>query len=90
MFCYEKQAHSFLASFQRYRLLRVESKWFVLLSSYTHQCLIRFKFINELYFVAKRTKQLCMQPWGVLKKFYTGRLRPEVQPLNLSYTVEPR
>ena len=41
-FCSEKQAHSFLASFQRYNLRLIESKWFVLLSSYTYQCLIRF------------------------------------------------
>ena len=26
-------------------------------------------------------------PGGYLTKFYTGRLRPEVQPLTLSYTI---
>ena len=26
-------------------------------------------------------------PGGYLKKFYTGRLRPEVLPLTLSYTI---
>ena len=30
-------------------------------SSYTYQCLIRFKFVTEIYFVAQRTKQLCMK-----------------------------
>jgi len=25
--------------------------------------------------------------WGYSKTFYTGRLRPEVQPLTLSYTI---
>ena len=52
---------SSLASFQRYILRRVESKWFVLLSSYTYQGLIRFKFVTEMPFVAQSTKQVCIQ-----------------------------
>ena len=28
---------------------------------YSYQCLTRFKFITEIYFVAQQTKQLCMQ-----------------------------
>jgi len=60
-FVTEKQAHSSLASFPRYNLCRVESKWFVLLSSYTYRCLIRFKFVTKMCFVAQRTKQWCMQ-----------------------------
>ena len=32
-----------------------------LLSSYTYQCLIGFKFVTEIHFVAQRTKQFFRQ-----------------------------
>ena len=33
---------------------------------------------------------VCKCPGGYLTKFYTGRLRPEVQTLTLLYTVTPQ
>ena len=44
---------------------------------------------NNKYFILNRLAQ-AQSPggWGgYLTKFYTGRLRPEVQPFTLSYTI---
>ena len=46
--------------------------------------------MRSIFAVSLLKSQLILTPGGgggYLTKFYTGRLRPEVQPLTLSYTI---
>ena len=56
---WSKHSHSSFAPFECCNLHKVKSKWLVLLSSYTYQCLILLKSVTEIYFISQRTKQLC-------------------------------
>jgi len=44
-------------------------------------------FQNEHVYSIKNLLSYFTPPEGYSKKFYTGRLRPEVQPLTLLYTI---
>ena len=51
-----------------------------------HYNLYRCTVVRRFSSLSKQGK-LPIFPGGYLKKFYTGRLRPEVQPLTLLYTI---